>query len=83
MANQKELVDLGGVPILIRSLSSATESEELNQAIRYVLQACTSTGKICVSFGKCKSRCSTVAGRVIYSTLKCNIVTFSNFENAL
>ena len=42
--NQKELVSLNGIPVLIGSLGDPSDSEELNQAIKYVLQACASTG---------------------------------------
>lgn len=43
--NQKELIDLDGVPILIRALGSTNENEELNQAIKYVLETCTNAGE--------------------------------------
>ena len=49
-ANRKELVDLGGVHILIRFLGSASENEELDQAIKYVLQTCTNTGLVEFTF---------------------------------
>ena len=42
--NQKELVSLNGIPVLIGSLGDPSDNEELNQAIKYVLQACASTG---------------------------------------
>ena len=44
VTNQRQLIDLNGVPVLIGSLGDNSDNEELNQAIKYVLQACTSTG---------------------------------------
>ncbi len=41
-ANKRELLELGGVPLLIKALSDTGGNEELSQAIQYVLQASTS-----------------------------------------
>ncbi len=44
--NRKKLVEVGGVSVLVRTLGSTADNEELNQAIKFVLQMSTADGPV-------------------------------------